>query len=277
MPSDSVSHRDLRLKYDCYDNLSMPDSALAYGRIIADKYIYDSENIANIAGYFNSIDQSDSALIYTKRYLDVDSTNMFVNRQHAYAYYNGKKFQKAMEEYARLINMGDSSLFTTFRMGLCCNGCDSLEKAFPYFLKAGKLSNFQNPNILTQLGKSCIVVGRVDDGIEYLSQALSTAYRSLDVLFILNSSLADGYFNKHDYRLTISHLKQALTYNNASYATLFKLGQAYELNNQMKEAKLTYQSLHETLANIDHPSASVTSLLKLCDERLFLISKMNLK
>lgn len=59
MPADSINHHDLRLKYDCYDNLSQTDSALVCGRIIANKYIYDSENIANVAGYFNSIEKSD--------------------------------------------------------------------------------------------------------------------------------------------------------------------------------------------------------------------------
>ena len=272
MPADSINHRDLRLKYDCYDNLSLSDSALVCSRIIANRYIYDSENIANIAGYFNSIEKSDSALYYTKLYRSLDSTNLFVNRQQAYAYYNAKNFRDGMREYSKLIDMGDSTLYTCFRMGLCCNGCDSLTKAYPYFLCAAKLSKFQNPNILTQLGKSCITMGLVNDGIHYLKQALDPAYASLDVLYILNSSIADGYFKIHDYKTTIIFLKDALTCKKTSYITMFKIGQAYELNNDFVNAKQTYKSLLNFILKIDNPSESIKSLIKLCQDRLSQIS-----
>lgn len=276
MPADSINHHDLRLKYDCYDKLSLSDSALACSRIIANRYLYDSENIANIAGYFNSIEKSDSALFYTTLYRSLDSTNLFVNRQQAYAYYNVKNFRDGMRGYSKLIDMGDSTLYTCFRMGLCCNGCDSLTKAYPYFLRAAKLSNFQNPNILTQLGKSCITVGLVNEGIHYLELALTSAYASLDVLYILNSSIADGYIKIHDYHAAIIFLKVALTYSKSTYLTKFKIAQTYELDKDFVNAKQTYKSLLDFILKIDNPSESIRSLIKQCQDRLSQIN-INIK
>lgn len=277
LPADSVGHQDMRMAYDCYDNLSMSDSALACGRLIAAKYAYDSENIANMAGYFNSINNTDSVLSYTQRYRMTDTTNLFVNRQQAYAYYNAKNFRKGMEEYGRLISLGDSSLYSCFRMGLCCNGCDSVEKAYPYFLKAAELSHYENPNILTQLGKACISIGRVDEGIDCLSKALMAAYSSLDVLFVLNSSIGDAFFKKHDYSMAILYLRNAQRYKSQSYATDFKIGQAYELDNKMASAKETYLSLLGSLEKIDHPSEGVQTMTKMVKDRLFLLNKVKAK
>lgn len=73
----------------------MADSAYYWNKKIADKFLYDCDNIVKQAECYNHNELYDSTLVYTSLYnRTVDSTNISVNRERAYAYYKNKNYKR---------------------------------------------------------------------------------------------------------------------------------------------------------------------------------------
>lgn len=268
LPEDSISHHDMKLKYDCYNNMSMNDSALYWSRRIADKYPYDSENIAQLANYYNDAENPDSALLYISRYHTLDTANIFVNRQQAYAHYLKKYSIISLHEYRRLMEMGDHSLLTYYRMGLCYNDCDSLNKAYYCFMNACKLSGFQNTNMLARLGMVSIKIGNYYNGIEYLRLALKIMQPEADLFFVINNYLADGYLATQQNDFSIDCLKECLKYDSEHYSVIYKLAQIYELKHDAANEKFYFQKFLDVTEKIDKPEEALVKLMGIARNKI---------
>ena len=233
---DSVGYEDMKALFNCYLQLSASDSVLAWGNRILDIQPYEGDVVAKLAHYNNNRERPDSALLYTTAYYERDSTNIFVNRQQAFALYKNGSFKEALHEYLRLQAMGDRNESLYYYMGLCYVQTDSAMQAFNAFKEAAQLGDFKNANIVAQLGMSAIDIGLANEGIDYINRAITLMEPDKRVMHALVSSIAEGYFNKRDYAQCIKYLKQCVEYDSESPYVLFRIAQAYgKMDNWQKE------------------------------------------
>lgn len=257
---DSVAHQDMKLRYNCFSNLNIVDSALYWGKTIAEKYPYDSDIIVKLAHHYNTVEQPDSALYYTQNYMIKDSTNIFVNRQQAFATFQKGEYSEALHEYLKLLSLNDHTASVYYYTGLCYARCDSLEQAYNNLLKSAELHQFKHPHVLSQLGIVCIELGITQDGIEYIQSAISLLQPSDKLMFTLKNTLATGYFKKRKYAECAQYLKECMAHDKSSVYTAYRLAQVYGLMNNSALESRYYQEfirkaeekedVHESLKNL---------------------------
>lgn len=260
LDSDSVTHQDMKLKYNCFSNLNIADSALYWGKTIAETYPYDSDIIVKLAHHYNTVEQPDSALYYTQHYKEKDSTNIFVNRQQAFAFYQKGEYPEALNEYRKLLLMNDKTASAYYYTGLCYAKCDSLKLAYDNLLESAKLHHFNHPHVLSQLGLVCIELGITQDGIEYIQSAISLLQPDDNLMFTLKNSVATGYFKRCKYAECAQCLKECMEHNDSSVYTLYRLAQVYGLMKNTSLENRYYQEfikkaeekedVHESLKDI---------------------------
>ncbi|MCD8310649.1 MAG: hypothetical protein LUB83_05495 [Prevotellaceae bacterium] len=242
---DSINHQDMKLRYNCYANLDEGSKAVYWGKRMAEEYPYDSEIIVGLAHHYNNAEQPDSALYYTRRYNRNDSTNIFVNRQEAFALYQQGAYTEALTAYRKLLALADSTASLYYYTGLCYAQCDSLELAYKSLLQSAKMEDFGHPHVLSQLGIVTIGLGFVDEGIDYLQKAISLLLPDDQLMYTLTSTIANGYFKWRKYADCAAYLKKSMEYKDNSAYTLFRLGQVYGLMNDTSQESSYYQAFIE--------------------------------
>lgn len=272
---DSINHQDMRLKYNCFSNLEIVDSALYWGKTIAEKYPYDSDIIVKLAHHYNSVEQPDSALYYTQNYREKDSTNIFVNRQQAFAFYQKGKYSEAQNEYRKLLSLNDKTASVYYYMGLCYAKCDSMGLAYDNLLEAAKLYQFNQPHILSQLGIVCIDLGMSEEGIVYIQKAISLLQPKDNLMFTLTNSIANGYFKKHKYAECVKYLKESMKYNEGSIYTLYRLAQVYGLMGNTAQENRYYQEFIKKAESKEKVRESLKNLIEYAKDRVRNIKEEN--
>lgn len=268
LDKDSVNHQDMRMRYNCYSSLDSRDSAVYWGNAISESYPYDSEVIARMASHYNAMELPDSALRYTQRYKERDSTNIFVNRQQAFAFYQKGAYADALDEYRKLLSMKDDEASVYYYAGLCYAKCDSVEQAYDHLLKAARLQEFNNPHVVSQLGVVCIDYGLPDEGIAYIQKAMSLFKPNEQLMFTLTNTLAGAYFKKHKYDECVQYLKEALAYNENSVYTLYKLAQVYGVMENTPLESTYYRRFVEKAEKKEDVRVSLSKFIESAKERI---------
>lgn len=271
LPPDSIARQDIRLRANSYLRLQQEDSAAVCQRQIAEEYIADSENITALARYYNGRNQPDSALHYTLRYNEVDSTHIIVNRQQAYAHYKAGRYEEALREYIRLRGLGDESVSTFYYMGLCSIYCNNLIDGRIYLKEAAERDGGKSPSILSELGIAEVKVGYADDGVKHLQRALELYTPDDKLLFTLHNTLATGYLRLQQYDDCIRELKACQPYNRQPLYTLFRIAQAYGQKGDAAQEKLYYTQFLQRAGKL--PAAQreempMPRLMETAEERL---------
>lgn len=275
LDSDSIIHQDMKLRYNCFSNLDIVDSALYWGKTIAAAYPYDSDIIVKLAHHYNTVEQPDSALYYTQHYKENDSTNVFVNRQQAFAFYQKGKYTEALNEYRKLLLLNDKTGSVYYYAGLCYAKCDSLELAYDNLLESAKLHNFNHPHVLSQLGIVCIELGITQDGIGYIQNAISLLQPDDNLMFTLKNSVATGYFKRHKYAECAQYLKECMEHNDSSVYTLYRLAQVYGLMKNTSLEDKYYQKFIRKAEEKEEIHESLKSLIERARKRVKDIKEEN--
>lgn len=239
IPLDSITHSDLRLKFNIYSKTSSRDSLLKIGKEILNRYPYDAGILSNLASFYNEQQIPDSALYYIDKFITTDSTNIFVNRQLAFSFYLKKQYKEALKIYNRLLSLEDLNAQTYYYAGVCYAQLDSLNLAFDMLTIAND-KEVANPVILSQLGMTCNKLGFKDDGIKYMQDAISLYMPDKTLLFSLYDTISDAYFSRRKYYDCIENLKKCIELNPSYLYTYYKIARTYGLAKNLKNEKKYY-------------------------------------
>jgi len=275
IPTDSLTHLDLRFKYNLYNQSSEVNSMLLLGKNIIQKYPFDSEIVASLASTYNTKEQPDSALFYTENYVLTDSTNLFINGQRAFSYYLKKEYRNALKIYSKLLLKNRKSSLTHYYAGLCYTQCDSLNKAYYCLSKAHELDQTKNPYILSKLGIVSMELGLLDEGIELTKKGIELLKPSDAYLFQLNNALSNGYYSLQDYATCIKYLKRCLNNNPSSVYSIYKIARAYNMIKNTNQEKLYYERFVKAIEKKKNPSAVLLKFAKEAKSRLQEIKEEN--
>lgn len=268
IPADSLTHTDRRFKYNLHRQLSEADSMLAVGKGILEQYPFDSEVVAGLAASYNTLEMPDTALYYTEQYRLQDSTNIFVNRQRAFAYYQQEDYPRALQAYRELLSLNDQSDYTYYYTGLCYARCDSLSQAYDHLRKAAELSHEENPYILSQLGIITIELGIANEGAEYVEKAIEGLQPDNQLMYSLYSSLSGAYFKLRKYTESIRCLNECLAYDPLSVYTFYKIAGVYGVLKNTKQEKQYYERFVKAVESKEDASDTLLNLLEEAKTRL---------
>lgn len=261
---DSLGDEELRELFYCYKHLNDITEQVNYGEKLLKRVPHDGQATADLAAAYNSKDYVSPwrALILTRTYLQTDSTNIAVMRQHADSFFFLQKFAEASKAYGRLLSAGDSTYNTLYSLGMCHMQMKDLANARKYLIKAAETSDFTDAGCLYRLGIVCVDMDSVAEGIKYLNMAEEKLTPDGRVIFIIKRALGEGYYKNGEYWNAVYAWHDALKKNKNSIATVFNLAQAYGMLGKHDKEKECYMSFLSMAALIAKPNNELREMIK---------------
>ena len=265
---DSLTVKDLKMKFFCFSNIAQADSTVHYGQLANSADPYDCKIVSKLAHHYNTIQLPDTALHIADRYCRIDSTNVFVNRQKAHALYLIGDYPKALHEYKRLKDGGDRNESTLYYLALCYAKADSLYLAYENLLEAAELSRNENPTILSQLGTVAVELGIIGEGIGYIEKSIELMQPDGKLLFSLTNTMAEGCFKWGKYEKSISYMKQSLKYPDSNVYVYYRIAQAYGMMKKLKDEQEYYQIFVDKAQKEPSPSPTMKECIEYAQHRI---------
>jgi tetratricopeptide (TPR) repeat protein len=237
IPMDSLSNDDMRKLFYSYKSLDKKDSIIYWGNYILNKYPHDCEIITSMADYLNENNQPEQATKILQKYIDYDSTNIFINRQQAYALYLMMDYKAAIQMYKQLIDKGIDNYETNFIIGICYDQIDSTNLAYNHLQKASTIKKNKDFKSLYRLGKTALSLGLIEESIEYLNEAIKIVYPSDDLMFYLYKYLASAHFSIHHYTEAASAFEKCTEFVPSDELSYYNAAQMFGLCGKNEKAK----------------------------------------
>ena len=275
IPTDSLNHDDLRMKFYSYLNLGDKGRVDLYGTKIIDDYPYDSELFATLLSHWNNQGKPEKVSTFAMPYVEkYDSTNILVNKELAYSLYLQFKYEQAIPRYKRLIADGFDNFESNLVLGLCFHNQEKYKEATPYLEKAYQLKD-DNSNCLFYLGMNYkkmaektkdIVCEREfrSKAITYLNRSIEVAYPKSRALYI-NQQLAELYYKNFNYKEAGHSFAQCIEYDEEDNPLNYYNAAQMYIGAQMKpQAKLYLQIFLEKADKLkdEKEKAKLTSKVK---------------
>ena len=163
-----------------------------------------------------------SAYDYSEKFIRMDSTNATMNALNAYAYYNLKYYDIALERFQKCFHQGDSSLIVNRTLGFIYYLTEKDSLARP-FLQQALLQDSTNNNVLYNLGKVNFNLGYYPEAVECFQKMADNLVPSDVLLFTLYKSLAMAQEKNGASKKSLETYMAALKYasDNVSKMELF--------------------------------------------------------
>lgn len=251
METNQLAERDssatvLHLKAMSYEGLGQLLYSIEQYRLIQDKYQGDCIAAIKLGTLYNEKGNYDNAIKCTEIYRNIDSTNVFVNRQNALAYCLKQNYTTALNRYNYLVSHGDSTLQTLYYMGVCYYAQEHFYEAHDLLVKAlEKAPN--NINLLYYLGRSCAMTSWKKEGVSYLEKAIELSLPKDSNMIMLYTGLNDCYKMANMPKEQIEAIKECYTkYDNNNPKALYDIATIYYF--QLKDTQNAEKYLRSFLS-----------------------------
>ena len=220
----------------CYDKLNQTDLAKDYFRYAWKLNEKDAYSACSLVKILVKEENFLSALDYSEKFIEKDSTNSTMNALNAYAYYNIQNYEVALPRFEKCLQRGDSSVIVNRTVGYIYYfyDKDSLARTF---LQQAYLQDTTNNNLLYILGKVNSKLTYYDEATECFHKVIERfAPPSRNVLFGLYKELALANDSLRKFDRAIGTYSRALSYSSNTTDQMelnFRIAYLYdnELNN----------------------------------------------
>lgn len=245
---DSLRHADMRLKYYCFARQKQMDSLFVWGGRIIEAFPLDAEVVANVASKYNEAGHSEQALKLTMQYHQLDSANVYVERQMGYAQYLCGQYAEAISTYERLAERGDSSVIVLFPLGMCYYMSHDRPNAYRVLRHAASATGYANATCLAKLGIVATQMGHDDEGVGYLQQAAKLFLPDDEVMALIFETMGDACLRMGNMQAGVDAYLQCLAHHpDKLYYVYYELAQGYgALKDAANERKYYRLFLSET-------------------------------
>lgn len=212
---DSLTHEALREMFYCKAYNSAYEAQILWGSILLERYPYDGDIVAALAGVYNNdeILLPAKAVDLTEMYLTGDPDNIAVLSRNAYAHYLGKNYGTAVMRYNKIVELGDSSVNTNYYLGMSHWRLHEYEEAKDCLIKAVEMNKYESAGMIYHLGQACFEGKYYDEAIKYLQMAKEKFTPSKAVMTIINQDIGDACRQKGMYLEAITAYKDAINLN----------------------------------------------------------------
>ena len=263
VPEDSLSHEAFRQLCFSYQKQGDTDSYIYWTEQLVNHYPMDGEMVAGLTLAYAKNSQPQNGIICGLRYCQKDSTNILVNRALADAWFMNRDFSAAAKLYDRLLAQGDSTFNTLYSAGMSFARIDSLELAYHYLQLAFLISGMQHQGCAYRLGVICVDTKRYPEGLGYLDLAKQLMQPDTTIMRAITLSQGEGYYLTQRYDEAVAAWKEHLTYNPASVATNYNIGNAYAyLLKDEVQAKAYFQQFLNLARSEKEPNDQLTEMMQ---------------
>lgn len=189
----------LRYKAECYENMNMNDSALAYYEKAWKYNESDAYSLANLLSLKIKKGELAEAASISDIYIEKNSTNRVINRLNALAYYSTNLFyNESVERFERCFQTGDSTLMVRKGLGMSYYALLNAEKAYPHLIQT-YLADTGNVNIIYPLAEVCMDLKKYDEAVKYYNKFVEKIIPDPKVVTIGYKRLATAYEKNEQY------------------------------------------------------------------------------
>ncbi len=167
------------------------------------------------------------------------STKNNINQKiiHLVEIFNQKKYDEVIQQSNKLLIKGYKIAILYNLIGASYSFKNDHTKAIEFYNKSLDL-NFNNEEILRNLGKSLIKIQKYDEAIYVFERSIKLKPNNIDSFF----SLGFIYLQKGQYLESINNFKKTAELKNDIYDVYYNLGVLYDLLGNLDESKKNYIS-----------------------------------
>ncbi len=198
----------------------------------------------------------DLAVECLDEYCQLDSTNLSINTMKARALFAGQKYQRAVEEYEKLmLDDGGNTPVNFYYYGVSLRMTGNYLQSVTNLTLANELTEWKNPQILTQLGYSQLKIDSLAyKGAENLKKAVEAMQPDPQSLKSVYYRLADYHEQRNNWRKSLDYYLKIKALDNMDAALSYRISYCYKML-QNTEKELEY--LDKFLALSDDSVACV--------------------
>ncbi|NDV96824.1 hypothetical protein D0T84_18200 [Dysgonomonas sp. 521] len=231
----------------CYEKMSLADSAIVYYKSAWDMNSSDSFSAASLVNLCLKTDRNLEALAYSSTYMEKDSTDQQMNLLNALTYYMMDNYEEAISRFRKCYEAGDSSLIVNRSLGISYYSLKENYEAEIFLDKAFRQDSTNN-NVLYCLAVSSNELADHKKAIPLFQKLLNRTIPTDLTLYLYYKGLASAYDKGAHFDDAAATYKKALEYAgpNQKMTTYYTVAQLYE--NQMKDITnaLAYYWLYRT-------------------------------
>ena len=240
---NELSHDALRQLFFSYSSLKDERELMHWGPQLLQHYPMDAEVLARLCNVLCDHDKTAEAVAIAYRYYQCDSTNLLVNRTLANSLYLNRQYQSAIDQYQRLMAVGDTTFLGLYSVGMAYEYIGNKQQSYDYLSLAAQ-RNPKSPGCCYRLGAVCVDMKRYDEGLNFLYKATFLLEPDKTVMKIIADYKGKAYYAQSNYHQAIEAWKQAREYDGESLAFIYNIANSYAALNQQLCTKLPeYSSL----------------------------------
>jgi len=169
---DSINLFFIRNMARCYEQLNNTDSAIFFYSKILDINKLEAFAVNKLANLYIRNKEYNKSLTLSNAFIKIDSTNSFINRVNAYGYVFLKQYDTAIVRFQTCIRHADTSAFVYKFLGISYYKTEDYESAINY-LERSYWQDSSDAKATYFLGLACANTYYKQKGIYYLNKTLS--------------------------------------------------------------------------------------------------------
>lgn len=244
IPAASMTHDALRQLFFSYGYLKNDNQLVNSGLRLLKRFPMDAEVLARLCTVLCDQDKAGEAVILARDYCQRDSTNLLINRTLANALYLDRQFRPAIQQYQKLLAVGDTTYLALYSMGMAYDYLGNKQQAYNYLLRANNFSKPQRAGCLYRLGMICVELKRYEEGLHYLYNAEDKLLPDKTIMKLIYDSRGKAFYATEKYVFAYDEWKKAREYDGTSLAYIYNIAASMAALYEQEKARIPDYDTH---------------------------------
>ena len=223
-----------------FNKLKQSDSALYYYGKVYPKNPTDYRTLEKISNIFLGLKMYDTVTIMAQNYLEQDPDNIVINPIFGVALHGAKRYKRSFEVFEKSLEMGCDKLSGYYYLGLNKLMLRDLYDAYKWFNMAFELDS-TDVNLVYNMAICRYQTGRVKEASALFDKAEQMLQPDPTMMHKISISRAELFFTNESFKKAVQYYLEAENYEPLHPAQIVKLGFAYRMLKDYKNALKCYE------------------------------------
>ena len=223
-----------------FNKLQQSDSALHYYSQVYSKNPADYRTLEKISGIFLGRKMYDTVTIMAQNYLRYDPDNIVINPIFGVALHGARRYKRSFEVFEKSLEMGCDKLSGYYYQGLNQLMLKDFYDAYKWFNMAFELDS-TDVNLVYNMAICRYQTGRVKEASALFDKAEQMLRPDPAMMYKISISRAELFFTNESFRKAVQYYLEAENYEPLHPAQIVKLGFAYRMLKDYKNAMKCYE------------------------------------
>ena len=223
-----------------FNKLKQSDSALYYYGKVYPKNPTDYRTLEKISNIFLGLKMYDTVTIMAQNYLEHDPDNIVINPIFGVALHGAKRYKRSFEVFEKSLEIGCDKLSGYYYLGLNKLMLRDLYDAYKWFNMAFELDS-TDVNLVYNMAICRYQTGRVKEASALFDKAEQMLQPDPAMMHKISISRAELFFTNESFKKAVQYYLEAENYEPLHPAQIVKLGFAYRMLKDYKNAMKCYE------------------------------------